>query len=35
MFPTTEIQTKPVAGHWLHADEPEEFLRLVRDYLQH
>jgi pimeloyl-ACP methyl ester carboxylesterase len=24
-----------VAGHWLHADEPEEFLRLVRDYLQH
>lgn len=33
-FPAAQIQTMPTAGHWLHADEPGEFLRLVLDFLQ-
>lgn len=32
-FPAAEIRTMPEAGHWLHADQPEEFLRLVLDFL--
>jgi pimeloyl-ACP methyl ester carboxylesterase len=32
-FPAAEIQTIPAAGHWLHADQPEEFLRLVLNFL--
>jgi pimeloyl-ACP methyl ester carboxylesterase len=33
-FPAAEIQTIAGAGHWLHADQPEEFLRLVREFFQ-
>lgn len=32
-FPAAQIQTIPEAGHWLHAEQPEEFLRLVRNFL--
>lgn len=32
-FPAAQIQTIPEAGHWLHADQPEEFLRLVLNFL--
>ena len=32
-FPAAEIQTIPDAGHWVHADAPEEFLRLVLNFL--
>jgi pimeloyl-ACP methyl ester carboxylesterase len=31
-FPAAEIQTLAEASHWLHADQPEEFLRLVLDF---
>ena len=33
LFPRSEIQTISGAGHWLHADRPEEFLRLVLNFL--
>jgi esterase len=32
LFPQSEIQTIPNAGHWVHADQPEEFLRLVLNF---
>jgi len=32
-FPAAEIQTIAEAGHWVHADQPEEFLRLVLGFL--
>jgi pimeloyl-ACP methyl ester carboxylesterase len=32
-FPAARIQTIAEAGHWVHADQPEEFLRLVLDFL--
>jgi pimeloyl-ACP methyl ester carboxylesterase len=32
-FPAAQIQTIAEAGHWVHADAPEEFLRLVTDFL--
>jgi esterase len=34
LFSAAEIQTIPTAGHWVHADTPEEFLRLVLNFLQ-
>lgn len=33
LFLAAQIQTIPAAGHWVHADAPEEFLRLVLDFL--
>jgi pimeloyl-ACP methyl ester carboxylesterase len=33
LFPLVEIQTIAAAGHWIHADQPEEFLRLVLNFL--
>lgn len=32
-FPRAEIETLPGAGHWVHADAPEAFLRTVLDFL--
>jgi esterase len=32
IFPQAELQTIIGAGHWIHADAPEEFLRLVREF---
>ncbi|HEX4349676.1 MAG TPA: alpha/beta fold hydrolase [Verrucomicrobiae bacterium] len=32
-FPAARIETIAEAGHWLHADKPEEFLRLVLGFL--
>jgi esterase len=32
-FPASRIETMAEAGHWLHADKPEEFLRLVLGFL--
>ncbi len=32
-FPMAEIQTIAAANHWVHADAPAEFLRLVLDFL--
>lgn len=33
LFPKAEIRTVPGAGHWVHAEAPEEFLRIVRDFI--
>jgi len=33
-FPAAEIQTIAAAAHWIHADEPEEFLRRVLGFLR-
>jgi pimeloyl-ACP methyl ester carboxylesterase len=32
-FPNAQIQTIAAAGHWVHAEQPEEFLRLGLDFL--
>jgi esterase len=34
LFPQAEIKTIAEASHWVHADQPAEFLRLVLDFLQ-
>jgi pimeloyl-ACP methyl ester carboxylesterase len=33
LFPNSEIKTISGAGHWLHAEKPEEFYQIVRSYL--
>jgi pimeloyl-ACP methyl ester carboxylesterase len=33
MFPESTIATVANAGHWVHAEAPAEFVRLVRDFL--
>ena len=34
IFPKAEIKTASKAGHWLHAENPEEFLKYALDYLK-
>ena len=34
LFPRSEIQTVADASHWVHADKPEEFGRLVLNFLR-
>lgn len=31
-FPNSELKTIEGAGHWAHADKPEEFLKLVKNF---
>jgi pimeloyl-ACP methyl ester carboxylesterase len=33
LFPNAIIKTVEDAGHWVHADQPEEMLKLLRDFL--
>jgi len=33
LFPEADVRTIEGAGHWLHADKPETFVREVRDFL--
>jgi pimeloyl-ACP methyl ester carboxylesterase len=33
LFPSASVRTIPGAGHWVHADAPEELLRLVVEFL--
>ena len=33
LFPQAQIRTIADASHWVHADEPEEFLRRLREFL--
>jgi esterase len=35
LFPQTEFCEIPGAGHWVHADSPEAFLRKVREFLKY
>ena len=32
-FPAVQIETIAKANHWVHAEAPEEFVRLVLDFL--
>jgi len=32
-FPNSEIVTVPDAGHWIHAEQPEAFFRIVSQFL--
>jgi esterase len=32
-FPRAEIQSIPEAGHWVHAEAPAQFVRIVREFL--
>ncbi|MCX6252757.1 MAG: alpha/beta fold hydrolase [Bacteroidetes bacterium] len=34
LFPLAEVKTIPDAGHWVHAEAPEEFYHLVTEFLQ-
>lgn len=34
MFPRADVRTIRGAGHWLHAEKQDEFVREVRDFLQ-
>ncbi|WP_066835155.1 alpha/beta fold hydrolase [Rufibacter ruber] len=34
LFPNAEIQTIENAGHWLHAEQPQEFFKLSMAFLQ-
>lgn len=33
LFPASNLQTIPIANHWVHADAPAEFLKLVLEFL--
>ncbi len=33
MFPKSEIKIIQRAGHWIHAEQPKEFLKVVRDFI--
>ncbi len=33
IFPYSDIETIPNAGHWLHAEQPELFLQKVEDFI--
>jgi pimeloyl-ACP methyl ester carboxylesterase len=33
IFPQAKVETISHAGHWLHADATEEFLKIVTDFL--
>ncbi len=33
-FPNAKIQSIPNAGHWLHAENPKEFYKLVIDFIK-
>ena len=35
LFPRADLHEIPGAGHWVHADAPEAFLRKVREFLKY
>jgi pimeloyl-ACP methyl ester carboxylesterase len=34
LFPNAILKTVPEAGHWIHAQKPEELFKLVREFLE-
>lgn len=34
IFPNAEVKTIEGAGHWLHAEKPEEFIEIVRHFIR-
>ena len=35
LFPNSQVVTVPDAGHWLHAEKPDEVFELVRNFVDH
>jgi pimeloyl-ACP methyl ester carboxylesterase len=33
LFPNSKIETISSAGHWVHSEKPEEFMRLILEFL--
>jgi len=33
LFPMAEVKTIPNAGHWVHADAPDEFYQIVNEFI--
>lgn len=33
LFPEAEVQYVPDAGHWVHADQPQQFLAALGNFL--
>ena len=33
-FPDIQLKTIPDAGHWLHAEKPQEFVKMVTEFLE-
>ncbi|KAM8776924.1 sn-1-specific diacylglycerol lipase ABHD11 isoform 1-T1 [Rhynchonycteris naso] len=33
LFPRAQMQTVPNAGHWIHADRPQDFMAAIRGFL--
>ncbi|XP_037362719.1 protein ABHD11 isoform X1 [Talpa occidentalis] len=33
LFPRAQMQTVPDAGHWIHADRPQDFMAAIRGFL--
>lgn len=33
LFPNLTVETIPMAGHWLHAEKPKEFVSIVKQFL--
>ena len=33
IFPNSEVKTIAGAGHWVHADKPEEFTKVVLEFI--
>jgi esterase len=33
LFPNAELQTIEQSGHWVHTEQPEEFLKIVKQFL--
>ncbi|XP_032072342.1 protein ABHD11 isoform X1 [Thamnophis elegans] len=34
LFPDAEVQHIPDAGHWVHADQPQEFITAICDFIE-
>jgi pimeloyl-ACP methyl ester carboxylesterase len=34
LFPSAEFVTIPGAGHWVHADKPNELLLVIKEFIQ-
>jgi pimeloyl-ACP methyl ester carboxylesterase len=34
IFPAAKFVTIPGAGHWVHADKPNELLDIMKDFMQ-
>jgi len=33
LFPNSTVETIKDAGHWIHAEKPSEFIKLIRQFI--